>query len=438
MFCCSGDSDHSDAGELAQENNHRRHDHEARGRRGQSRGRSSKTSGSDNDIESKNYTKQDMTLANNHGKHSSKKKSSPLLASMGAGASPPQSRHTENQSQQQQLNGANKGSRKQVKYEEKRGSGAEVRDVEDDAKAAQQINEKEKLLTSIYNGDTDTSTGNSSTCPQNKNSSPTAQISSLGQNHNPQHSQPIQHQLTDETSPQNLEGSEDSNLLHNTIGDSTETAPVHGTEEDEEEEEYLDLTALQPDQYHAQGYTTLLPPKNSNLKNKKCLILDLDETLVHSSFKYLKTADFVLPVEIDDQVHNVYVIKRPGVDEFLQKVGKLYEVVVFTASVSRYGNPLLDTLDIHKVIDHRLFREACYNYDGNYIKNLSQIGRPLSELIILDNSPASYIFHPQHAIPISSWFSDNHDNELLDILPLLEDLAVDSTLDMGKILDVTI
>lgn len=209
-------------------------------------------------------------------------------------------------------------------------------------------------------------------------------------------------------------------------------------DEEEIEEEYIDLTVLQPGQYHAPGYETLLSPKTEEFKNKKCLVLDLDETLVHSSFKYLQTADFVLPVDIDNQIHNVYVIKRPGVDEFLKRVGKIYEVVVFTASVNRYGDPLLDILDKSSSIHHRLFRDACYTYEGNYIKNLSQIGRPLNEIIILDNSPPSYIFHPQHAIPISSWFSDTHDNELLDILPLLEDLAQPSLADIGKVLDVTI
>ncbi|KAK5780814.1 hypothetical protein RI543_001939 [Arxiozyma heterogenica] len=206
----------------------------------------------------------------------------------------------------------------------------------------------------------------------------------------------------------------------------------------DENEEFVDLTMLQPNQYHAPGFNTLLSPKDQVFKNKKLLVLDLDETLVHSSFKYLRSADFVLPVDIDDQMHNVYVIKRPGVDEFLKKVGELFEVVVFTASVNRYGDPLLDILDKHKSIHHRLFREACYNYEGNYIKNLSQLGRPLSDIIILDNSPASYIFHPQHAIPISSWFSDTHDNELLDIIPLLEDLAKQNIIDVGKVLDVSI
>lgn len=182
----------------------------------------------------------------------------------------------------------------------------------------------------------------------------------------------------------------------------------------------------------------LLPPIQPSFRGKKCLVLDLDETLVHSSFKILHQADFTIPVEIEGQWHNVYVIKRPGVDQFMKRVGELYEVVVFTASVSKYGDPLLDQLDIHKVVHHRLFRESCYNHAGNYVKDLSQVGRDLRETIIIDNSPTSYIFHPQHAVPISSWFSDAHDNELLDLIPVLEDLAGSQVRDVSLVLDVAL
>jgi RNA polymerase II subunit A small phosphatase-like protein len=182
----------------------------------------------------------------------------------------------------------------------------------------------------------------------------------------------------------------------------------------------------------------LLPPIAPRFHGKKCLVLDLDETLVHSSFKVLHQADFTIPVEIEGQYHNVYVIKRPGVDEFMKRVGELYEVVVFTASVSKYGDPLLDQLDIHHVVHHRLFRESCYNHQGNYVKDLSQVGRDLRETIIIDNSPTSYIFHPQHAVPISSWFSDAHDNELLDLIPVLEDLAGSQVRDVSLVLDVAL
>ncbi|KAJ4294021.1 hypothetical protein N0V90_007710 [Kalmusia sp. IMI 367209] len=182
----------------------------------------------------------------------------------------------------------------------------------------------------------------------------------------------------------------------------------------------------------------LLGPIRPEFKGKKCLVLDLDETLVHSSFKILAQADFTIPVEIEGQYHNVYVIKRPGVDQFMKRVGELYEVVVFTASVSKYGDPLLDQLDIHGVVHHRLFRESCYNHQGNYVKDLSQIGRDLKDTIIIDNSPTSYIFHPQHAVPISSWFSDAHDNELLDLIPVLEDLAGTQVSDVSLVLDVAL
>ncbi|KAL2355845.1 hypothetical protein BJ546DRAFT_1025396 [Cryomyces antarcticus] len=182
----------------------------------------------------------------------------------------------------------------------------------------------------------------------------------------------------------------------------------------------------------------LLPPIRPEFSGKKCLVLDLDETLVHSSFKILHQADFTIPVEIEGQYHNVYVIKRPGVDAFMKRVGELYEVVVFTASVSKYGDPLLDQLDIHHVVHHRLFRESCYNHQGNYVKDLSQVGRDLRKTIIIDNSPTSYIFHPQHAVPISSWFSDAHDNELLDLIPVLEDLAGPQVSDVSLVLDVAL
>jgi carboxy-terminal domain RNA polymerase II polypeptide A small phosphatase len=46
-------------------------------------------------------------------------------------------------------------------------------------------------------------------------------------------------------------------------------------------------------------------------------------------------ADFIIPVEIDKVMHSVYVLKRPGVDEFLTRMGPQFELVVFTASLSK-------------------------------------------------------------------------------------------------------
>jgi len=167
----------------------------------------------------------------------------------------------------------------------------------------------------------------------------------------------------------------------------------------------------------------LLPPISPQHIGRKCLVLDLDETLVHSSFKAIQSADFIVPVEIEYHWHHFHVLKRPGVDNFLKKMGELYEVVIFTASLSKYADPVLDKLDIHQVVAHRLFRESCFNHKGNYVKDLSQLGRPIADTIILDNSPASYIFHPNNAVPVSSWFNDPHDAELTDLIPFLADLT---------------
>ena len=56
------------------------------------------------------------------------------------------------------------------------------------------------------------------------------------------------------------------------------------------------------------GDNHLLKPQVESEKGRHCLVLDLDETLVHSSFKPIANADFIIPVEIEDQVHQVYGI----------------------------------------------------------------------------------------------------------------------------------
>ncbi|XP_032258248.1 carboxy-terminal domain RNA polymerase II polypeptide A small phosphatase 1 isoform X3 [Phoca vitulina] len=142
----------------------------------------------------------------------------------------------------------------------------------------------------------------------------------------------------------------------------------------------------------------LLPEAKAQDVDKICVVIDLDETLVHSSFKPVNNADFIIPVEIDGVVHQVYVLKRPHVDEFLQRMGELFECVLFTASLAKYADPVADLLDKWGAFRARLFRESCVFHRGNYVKDLSRLGRDLRRVLILDNSPASYVFHPDNAV----------------------------------------
>lgn len=81
---------------------------------------------------------------------------------------------------------------------------------------------------------------------------------------------------------------------------------------------------------------------------------------------------------------------------------------------------MIDFLDPHGGIRFRLYREDCLQFQGIYIKDLSRLGRELDQVLIVDNSPASFSMHPQNALGCRSWFKDPHDTELNDrILPML-------------------
>jgi len=82
-----------------------------------------------------------------------------------------------------------------------------------------------------------------------------------------------------------------------------------------------------------------------------------------------------------------------------------------------------DLLDTSGVFKARLFREGCVLYRGHYVKDLSKLGRSLERVIIIDNSPVCYYFHPDNAVSVRSWFDDTTDTELLDLIPFLEWLS---------------
>ena len=165
----------------------------------------------------------------------------------------------------------------------------------------------------------------------------------------------------------------------------------------------------------------LLPPKSSN---KKTLVLDLDETLVHSGFSpFSCPSDVIIKIELDNEIHDIHVLVRPGVKEFLEKMASRYEIVIFTASLSKYADPLLDIIDKKGYCPFRLFREHCTLINTTFVKDLKRLGRDLKDIIIVDNSPVSYALNPDNGLPITSWFDDKSDRELYNITPILEFLS---------------
>ena len=167
----------------------------------------------------------------------------------------------------------------------------------------------------------------------------------------------------------------------------------------------------------------LIPKKLPKFKYKKTLVLDLDETLVHSSFFPFRKNDLVLHVNLDGVNYNIYVLIRPWVEQFIKEMGKIFEIIIFTASIEAYASPLLDILDKEKNIQYRLYREHCNFVNGIFIKDLKRLNRSLKDIIILDNSPLAYAFDVDNGLPILSWFDNRDDKELVHIEPLLKFLA---------------
>ncbi|KAL3672158.1 hypothetical protein V7S43_002821 [Phytophthora oleae] len=157
---------------------------------------------------------------------------------------------------------------------------------------------------------------------------------------------------------------------------------------------------------------SLLPTGDTS---KKCLVLDLDETLLHTSLRPIDNPDYIIPIDTD----LYYVFKRPGAEEFLIEMAKYYEIVVYTTSLSKYADPLLDKLDPQGVISRRLYREHCVQYEGGYVKDLSLLDRDISQTIIVDDWSMSYKFHPRNAIGCSCFFYDPNDRELDSIARFL-------------------
>ncbi|SEI31594.1 YALIA101S01e27028g1_1 [Yarrowia lipolytica] len=159
--------------------------------------------------------------------------------------------------------------------------------------------------------------------------------------------------------------------------------------------------------------------------NSKTLILDLDETLIHSQSRGKPSMmGHMVEVRLDKRHATLYYVhKRPFCDDFLKLVCKWYNVVVFTASVQEYADPVIDWLEQEqRFFSKRYYRQHCTKVGNGYVKDLTCVDKDLSKLLIIDNSPISYMMHENNAIAIEGWINDPTDVDLLCLLPVLNAL----------------
>jgi len=167
--------------------------------------------------------------------------------------------------------------------------------------------------------------------------------------------------------------------------------------------------------------------KKEAYRNKKTLIFDLDETLIHCNDSPIKRSDVKLPIRFPHgETIEAGINVRPYALDILKELSQHFEIIVFTASHKSYATVVLDYLDPHKqYIQHRLFRDSCvYTDEGVYVKDLRVIAnRNLQDMILVDNAAYSYGFQVDNGVPIIPFYENKSDTELKDLIPFLKSLA---------------
>ena len=193
-------------------------------------------------------------------------------------------------------------------------------------------------------------------------------------------------------------------------------------------------------------------------KNKKILLLDLDETLIHADFfeeleenkidsnKYDAIISFYTSEDPNTNTNNnnnndnitdnnttddeskddscekvlnkVGIFIRPKVKEFLEEISKYFLIGVFTAAIPEYADAAINYLDPEeKYIKFKLYRNDCINIgDLVRIKDLKIFGEEnLDKIVLLDNNIYSFSNQLSNGILINSFFNDENDDELSNV-----------------------
>ena len=148
------------------------------------------------------------------------------------------------------------------------------------------------------------------------------------------------------------------------------------------------------------------------------LVLDLDGTLV-SFHKNSST-----------------IILRPGLKDFLHRMKKLYELILFTSAIKDYVDPIVNFIENdEKYFDYILYRKhLSYDEKGEFFKNLNLLNRNIQKIIIVDDNEKNFKLHKDNGICIKSFNGENDNNDL----DLLAQILIRIRLETEKVGDIRI
>ena len=143
------------------------------------------------------------------------------------------------------------------------------------------------------------------------------------------------------------------------------------------------------------------------MAKKFCLVIDLDETLIHN---------IILPF-------GNYFFVRPGVFELMEKIRDNYEIIIFTAGKKNYAYNIIDKIDYKNYVDYILYKKHIIYEEGNSVKKLDLIGRDLNKIIYVDNLEKNAKYNKKNLYLIPSWYNNIFDNELFKLKDKLIKIA---------------
>ena len=182
----------------------------------------------------------------------------------------------------------------------------------------------------------------------------------------------------------------------------------------------------------------------------KLLVLDLDETLIYATM-------FSLPRPPDFRVGLSNVWRRPGVGRFLRTCLEWFRVGVWTSATAPYADEVIG----HLVGDPRQLafvftRDHCFRRQAESsamrrdeggaiartepasfvargmgpgeirVKDLGlllECGHAAETIIVVDDSPESWVGHGENVVAVSQYKGEPDDRELDLLLPFLESLG---------------
>lgn len=173
---------------------------------------------------------------------------------------------------------------------------------------------------------------------------------------------------------------------------------------------------------------------------KKLLILDMDETLLHTEcfrdIDYLEEGsyDFKFPLGgggWSNDEHWYFTIKRPFLDEFMNYAFDNFKVAIWTAGGSDYASEAISRAGIDKnKLEFFWTSERCtmkYDFETGFrygVKNLEKVhkslGWDLNNVLIVDDVQKTAINNYGNLIHIKEFCNDRSDIELKKLMNYLD------------------